>query len=488
MSSTLKGVQKPLKPKSTNQNNVNNASLSKQTSSTSSTSSTTSSSNPSLSLSQLGSFKRNKTPKSKLTVNPDGPSKRTEKKKKTTTRSTDSSFPSKWTNLQTGPFAPTNGGRVKSLKRTRKRPAEEAAESPWMSWLRKAAKDYLIHQQQQSKGKGKEKMTEQVVEQDEDEVLVGEQSWESPSERSATPNSNLDDPGPSTAVLPSRPLQTVTTTSQSPEPIQPIPPLAPKVPSTSRFQSSNSSSTLKLSYSPHSSIPQSTSSNWLILHCGGIPSTLSDLEIYKLILRNHQTSRSSRPIAVRISRTRRSDNTSLAFIAYETEKARKDGLEALKIGFKAEEIASGGSVNRMHVSPSNTPASEVKWFGTEMIEYWDEMVQKAELEEEQKKRKLASNTSDRNSHQSSSINQSNRPERRLPPPRPPPPAPPPSASLNNGGPPSQALLEALLSELRRSSNADENYAHQKCYYNQPHYPLVTYDPNLDPRRKRRKLV
>ena len=487
MSNNLKGVQKPLKSKPTNQNLTG---LSKQTSTPSSTSST---SNPSLSLSKLGSFKRNKTPKPS-TGDAVNRTKRSEKKK----QKTDLSYPSNWTNLQTGPFAPTNGGRVRSLKKTsRKRPVQESEETPWMNWLRKAAEDY------QSTGKGKAKMVEPVVEEEEDEVLVGEQSWESPSDRSATPN--LDDPGPSSTILPlpssSRPRPPPTTTSQPPEPVQQFDPLLapnlsiPRLPSSS--SNSTSSSISKLRYSPHSSIPQSTSSNWYILHCGGIPSTLSDLEIYQLIRRNHQNffSTSYRPIAIRTSRPRRnSDNTtSLAFIAFETEKSCKIGLELLKLGSRGKQDQSV-ACSRIHVSHSNTPASEVKWFGSEMIEYWEELLKKQELkekeekeeEEQSKKRKLGPTTTT----SSSSLNQSIRSDRRpLPPPPPPPPPPAPAP------PPSQALLEALLSELRKTTFNidDENHytthhhqQQQQCYYDQPLYPLVTYDPNLDPRRKKRR--
>jgi len=124
---------------------------------------------PVLSLSSLGSFKRNRTPKPPKPRPPPPPRLFSIE----SSSSNGSSYPSKWSdNLQTG--TKTRGGTIQSLKRKRISREDEDREEPWQSWLRFAVELHSKQTLETTKQKGKQILLEEI--DDDDEVLVGEQS------------------------------------------------------------------------------------------------------------------------------------------------------------------------------------------------------------------------------------------------------------------------------------------------------------------------
>jgi len=222
------------------------------------------------------------------------------------------------------------------------------------------------------------------------------------------------------------------------------------------------------------------------------------LKIYEIVTRQNGSSSLvlPRPAAIRVVRRNRNnsnaggvENKITAFIAYSSEKLRKQALELLKLFTATEKEKNKNKTDSSSViksgsfSNSNQLANEVKWFGSEMIETWEEKwqefkkrekeIQKAKAKEKEREEKERFEKELSNTQAQTQTSGDSRykvhPSRQLPP-------PPRAPSLHL----SQALLEALLGELRKSDDYCDSHKQ---------YPLVTYDANLDPRRrKRRKLV
>ncbi|GAA5905725.1 uncharacterized protein JCM6883_005426 [Sporobolomyces salmoneus] len=454
----------------------------------------------SFSLSGLKSFKRNKT------VKPAKPQPRRSLSYIKVTEDQAAEYPSNWSSSiprfeklsSTSKGGPVRRRRVVGSSGGDGEETEN--EAPWSEWLKFGIQLYA-ESQTKSKGKGKQKELIEL-DGDDEEILVGEQSWESPSDRSATPtNPPFSPPLPSTQQLGSPP------------------PPAPPNPSTSRTTSTTR-------YPSHALIPHSRCSTWSILHIGGITSSLSDLSIYSLLSpSSHPPQYPSLPVPIALKISRRPGSAAQdgqskipVFLAYDSESKAQQAQVDLKTIFRLKGLKS-------NAKGSDKKAGEMKWFGSEMGENWEELlllqtrkrkeeeekrrveeeklreekrllkeeegkrkaqeeirrltqeIERDETKEEKRKRKLNSiaETVLPPALRSSAL--LDKDTNRRPPARPPPPPPAPSAQSIDSIPSQQALVEQLLFQLQRAAEPTPELSGRSC---------AVYNPDLDP-RKRRKL-
>ncbi|GAA5851375.1 hypothetical protein JCM5353_006276 [Sporobolomyces roseus] len=360
------------------------------------TPSTSTSSTSSL-LGKLGSFNRKKQAKQSTSSNGSAPTGSQQRKVAPTRRfpletTPDTSYPS--TGWQTLKLRPAEEGDETEVI-VGKRPREKGVEAPWTSYLKRAAKE--TNRVKSAKGKGKEKealtrVKEEIVD-DDDEVLVGEKSWETPSDRSTPPS--LDEPGPSSLrqlsldpiIPPQAPPPTIKTEPRDPYPIHPsraFSPLfsnapAPHPPPLSTTSSAHPPLPLPRPaidpgyILPGGKISRNLTATWSVLHLGGFWASIPPHEIWRMVTPPHLP----RPTAMRINR-KPNVHYAPTFVAYSTREEAEEALKGLKFNY-----GEGNGKGWVSPSWSDKPASSITWSSKESVDAWEEMARMAiEMEED----------------------------------------------------------------------------------------------------------
>jgi len=356
------------------------------TSTSSSTSSSTSL------LGKLGSFNRKKI--AKQSVKSDNPTQTASQPRKAPAgplfaleTNPDTSYPSNWQALKLRPAAAEDETEVV----VGKRPREKGVEGPWTSYLKRAAKERV----KIAKGKGKEKeimtrVKDEVID-DDDEVLVAEKSWETPSDRSTPPS--LDEPGPSSLRQfsvdpihphPPPPPIIIKCEPRSSYPVHPSRAFSPLPPAPSHSTSASapasqpppsvSQPVLDPGYiHPNGTIQRSLTATWSVLHLGGFWSTIPPHEIWEMVTPSHLP----RPIAMRINR-KPNVHYCPTFVAYSTPEEAGEAVKGLKFTY-----GEGKGKGRISPSWSDKPASSIAWSSGESVDAWEELARMVvEMEED----------------------------------------------------------------------------------------------------------
>ncbi|GAA6061565.1 hypothetical protein JCM10212_001097 [Sporobolomyces blumeae] len=328
-------------------------------------------------LSQLGSFKRKK-PSGPLTDAPAQPSKRARQSPPAIppsyalSKKPDPTFPSTWPASLARPRSAAVDAPVK-LKRTR----SAQQEAPWTSWLRGIGRVRQEAEALAKDRKGKHKADDRPAFED-DEVLVPEKSWESPSDRSNA--SGNEDAGPALAdygsldrAASSRyPLdgpsdsrldtpygtRALSPTFPDNKPIINFEEMDSKQPTDGRIADPLSTTRSRLfRTNPHAVVDRFETFKWHTVHLHGLLASIPDEEIWKMVTPPHLP----RPVAMKVLR-HRSDSYVPVFVVYGSEGDAEVGLIGLAFAY--------GEGQKVKASRSDKPAHTSKFTYGELADAW----------------------------------------------------------------------------------------------------------------------